>query len=161
MKYFKYLKYLLKHIWYVRIACWRHGLFWQGLVHDASKFRLDEFLAYANFFYGKKPFKRDTTGFYSPAIVEDKKFLMAWFLHQKRNPHHWQYWVMPHDDGSPLAMPMPHRYRLEMLCDWWGASMAQGFKGKCRTWYLVNQDKMLLHPETRAWVDANVSDRFV
>jgi len=39
--------------------------------------------------------------------------------------------------------------------------MAQGYGGKCKTWYLSNKEKMQLHPETRAWVEENVSDNFL
>ena len=56
---------------------------------------------------------------------------------------------------------MPHRYRLEMLCDWYGASMAHGYSGKSATWYRANLHKMQLNTETREWVEANVSDDFL
>jgi len=161
MKYLKYLRYLLIHIWYVRKACWKKGLYWQGLIHDLSKFRPDEFIPYADFFYGEKPFKRNVIGFYNPNITENPAFQYAWLLHQKRNKHHWQFWVLPNDDGTLVVLPMPHKYRLEMLCDWWGASMALGYKGWCRTWYEKNKNNMQLHPETRAWVEENVSDFFI
>jgi len=52
MKYLKYLKYILKHKWYVMIECFKNGLIWRGLMHDLSKFLPSEFIPYANFFYG-------------------------------------------------------------------------------------------------------------
>lgn len=156
MKYLKYLRYLLRHIWFVRKACWANGLFWQGLVHDLSKFRPDEFVPYANFFY--TPPKRNKTGYYKPTDTGDKKFDFAWLLHQKRNRHHWQFWLLPEDEGGIKILEMPEKYAKEMLCDWWGASMALGYEGKCRTWYSKNRDKMQLHPNTRAYVDKYVSD---
>lgn len=158
-KYFKYVKYLVRHIWYVRKACWAKGLYWQGLTHDLSKWRPSEFLPYANFFY-KKP-KRNKTGYYKPTDTGDEAFDFAWLLHQKRNKHHWQFWVLPEDDGGVKILEMPYKYRLEMLCDWWGASMALGYQGKSKTWYEANKNNMQLHPKTRKWVEENVSDDFL
>ncbi len=159
--YFKYLKSLLRHIRFVRRACWAKGLYWQGLVHDLSKFRPSEFLPYANFFYGPKPFVRPSAGYYKPTDIGDGAFDFAWLLHQKRNKHHWQFWVLPEDSGGVKLLEMPHKYRLEMLCDWWGASMAYGNGGKCKTWYEANKTKMQLAPFTKKWVEENISDSFI
>jgi len=136
-------------------------LYWQGLVHDLSKWRLSEFLPYAQFFYGQKPPERNSTGYYKPNDTGNDAFDFAWLLHQKRNRHHWQFWVLPLDDGGVKILPMPDRYRLEMLCDWWGASMAQGYQGKSATWYSANREKMQLHPDTREWIEANISNNFL
>jgi len=38
MRYLKYLKYLLRHKWFVMLECFKEGLFWLGLTHDLSKF---------------------------------------------------------------------------------------------------------------------------
>lgn len=160
MKYVSYTKYLLRHIWYVRKACWSKGLYWQGLKHDWSKWLPSEFFPYANFFYGKVE-RRDSTGYYKPTDTGDTSFENAWFHHIRLNKHHWQYWSYAGDNGELILKPMPHKYRLEMLCDWWGASTAQGYKGKCKTWYEDNKNKMQLHPETRKWVEENVSDEFL
>ena len=157
--YLRYSKYLIRHIWFVRKACWSKGLFLQGIFHDLSKWRPDEFIPYANFFYGEKSSPRDSkTGYYKPQDTGDLAFEMAWMNHIHRNPHHWQHWVLLNDDGTMTHLPMPRRYALEMLCDWWGASMAQGYNGRCRTWYDANKYKIQLHPRTREWVEKNVSD---
>ena len=157
-RYLSYVGYLLRHTSEVRRACWKSGLFWQGIVHDLSKWRLDEAVPYAKFFYekdGSKRQRRDTTGYYKPTDTGDAAFDFAWLLHQKRNKHHWQYWICPQDDGGFKTFPMPRKYVLEMLCDWYGASMAQGYGGDLTAWYAKNRDKMMMHSETRALVDAN------
>lgn len=162
-KYLLYLRYLLRHIHYVRKACWSKGLYWQGLVHDLSKFRPSEIIPYANFFYGKessKP-KRNSTGYYKPTDTGNQAFDFAWLLHQKRNPHHWQFWILPEDEGGVKVLEMPLKYAQEMLCDWWGASMAQGYGGECKNWYEANKGKMQLHPDTRKWIEENVSNHYV
>lgn len=159
IQYWKYTKYLVRHIWYVRKACWHNGLYWQGLIHDLSKWLPSEFIPYANFFYGKdaKP-RRDKTGYYKPTSTGDDAFDFAWLLHQKRNKHHWQFWVLPEDDGGVKVLLMPIKYAKEMMCDWWGASMSTGHEGKNADWYAVNKDKMQLHPETRKFIENNIQN---
>ncbi len=162
MKHLDYLIYLIKHKYYVAIACWKHGLYWQGLVHDMSKMLPSEWFPYVEFFFSKNSkVNRDKTGYYKPTDTGDKAFDFAWLLHQKRNRHHWQFWILPEDGGGIKLLEMPHKYRLEMLCDWWGASMAQGHRGKSATWYKVNKDKMQLAPKTKKWVEENISDNFL
>ena len=99
-KYFKYFWYIIRHKWFVMLACFDMGLYWQGIVHDLSKLLPSEFFPYANFFYGKKKEVRDSTGYYKPTDTGDKAMDFAWLLHQKRNKHHWQWWVLPEDNGE-------------------------------------------------------------
>ena len=146
-RYLAYARYLIRHIRYVRKACWKKHLYWQGLVHDASKWRPSEFLPYARTFY-------DADG--KNRYEESDAFDAAWNLHQKRNPHHWQYWVCPQDDGGFKTLKMPDKFCREMVCDWWGASMAQGNGGRVWEWYEKNKGHMLLHPHTRTLVENHV-----
>ena len=80
---FKHLKTVHTHRKYVRKACWKMGLFWQGLLHDLSKYSITE-LKICNYYTGtKSPHQvcREMIG-YSP----------SWIHHYRRNPHHYQYW---------------------------------------------------------------------
>lgn len=88
----------------------------------------------------------------------DVDFDRAWLYHQKLNPHHWQYWVLIKDRGGSQAMRMPEKYVKEMICDWWGAGMALGKKGKTKDWYEDNKEQMILHPETREYVEKAVQN---
>jgi hypothetical protein len=161
MKYLKYLNYLLRHKWYVGIECWKRGLYLYAFTHDLSKFSLDELVPYTNYFYGKGnniTRGRNKTGYYKPTDTGDKAFDFAWLLHQKRNKHHWQWWILPEDDGGFKVLEMPVKYRTEMLCDWIGAGKAQGhFSPKTdllletRNWWRANNHKMTLHPKTRIY----------
>lgn len=150
----RYLRYVLRHKWFVFRAGRQLGTpLYQLLIHDWSKFTPSEWTPYVETFYGDKPSPRDASGAYDPTNVSTA-FDYAWLSHQHRNPHHWQYWVLPKDDGSEKILAMPHRYRLEMLADWKGAGRAiHGENADARAWYLANRDKMRLHPETRAWVE--------
>lgn len=170
----KYLKYLTRHRWFVMLACFREGLYWQGLIHDWSKFLPGEFFPYAWYFYGAKlpsvyEFHGDgrnhilDSGMYRERVKAD--FDEAWLRHQNRNPHHWQFWVLMEDSGKVAALAMPHKYRLEMLCDWQGAGRAIHGRynsadpySETREWYAKNADKMILHDNTRAWVQQQLKD---
>ena len=158
--YWKYLKYLLRHKWFVMIECFKVGLVWRGLKHDLSKFRPCEFIPYAKFFYGDHSPKRDSTGYYKPTDTGDKAFDFAWLLHQKINDHHWQWWVLPEDDGGTKLLEMSENAMLEMVCDWVGAGKAQGFQSlsddiykETRIWYNKNKSKIQLNPNTRSAIE--------
>jgi hypothetical protein len=142
------------------IACFKVGLYWQGLMHDLSKFRPSEFFPYANYFYGKPNSYFEAVskyGCYEAApwgslkedIIQDR-FDFAWLLHQKRNPHHWQYWILIQDEDGNKILEMPKKYLQEMICDWSGAGKAQGKyqPNELQDWYNSHKDKMQLNPIT-------------
>ncbi|MBI2934662.1 MAG: hypothetical protein HYY29_03725 [Chloroflexi bacterium] len=145
-KHIRYAKYVLRHKWYVFIACCRLGIPWQGITHDLSKFRPSEWGPYAEYFYGKH---RIT----APCVTE-AFFDEAWLFHQHRNPHHWQYWLLREDSSPDIKiMHMPDKYRREMLADWRGAGRAITGKDDTLTWYTKNKDRMTLHYTTREWIE--------
>ena len=153
MKFFEYMSYLLRHKYYVFIECVKLGIPWLGVIHDWSKFLPGEFIPYMNYFYGHETKQiRDETGYYKPTDTGDYSFDFAWLLHQKRNKHHWQWWILPEDDGGFKVLEMEERYRFEMLADWRGAGMAQG-KQDTLAWYSKNKGKMMLGKEARQWVE--------
>lgn len=51
------------------------------------------------------------------------------------------------------CLPMPDRYRKEMLADWIGAGRAYDGAKPVLEWYLEHRDDMLLHPKTKAWIE--------
>lgn len=154
MKYIKYFCYVLRHKWFVFWVCLRFRLVWLGIIHDWSKLLPDEFIPYARHFYGKSGIKegRDESGYYKPTDTGDLDFDFAWLLHQKRNKHHWQWWVLPEEGNGSKILEIPHPYRLEMVCDWTGAGKAQGTKGS-QFWYERNKHKLQLHEATRVFVE--------
>ena len=130
------------------------GIIWQGIIHDLSKLLPSEFIPYANYFCGdNNDIIRDKTGYYKPYDTGNKDFDFAWLLHQKRNKHHWQWWILPEDEGGIKILDMPLEYRKEMLCDWRGAGKAQGYGDNTNEWYEMNKNKMLLNPDTRKWIE--------
>lgn len=160
MKHARYLSYIVRHKWFVFLACIRRGLIWQGIIHDWSKFLPSEWLPYSEFFYGVKYDAEERAraarlGFFlKPEWKTREEFNAAWLKHQHRSPHHWQHWVLRNDDGTTVALEMPRRYLLEMLSDWEGAGRAiTGKSGGTPLWYAKNREKMILHDSTRAYVD--------
>jgi hypothetical protein len=111
--YWKHFKVIMKHKWYVAKECFKHGLYWQGIVHDLSKFSIAEFSESARYFQGNG----------SP-IVKSRKvngYSIAWLHHKAHNKHHWDYWV-DFAHGQPIPTAIPEKYLKEMACDILGAS---------------------------------------
>ena len=155
VRYDKYLRYVLRHKWYVFLECYKLGISWRGIVHDLSKFRPSEFVPYARHFYSPEYVVPE--GHYDKAKdVADAAFDMAWLKHQHRNPHHWQSWLLIQDEGGVVAFDMFDAYRREMLADWHGAGIAQGYGNNTEEWYRKTRHNMTLHLETREWVETQI-----
>lgn len=152
IKHVKYLTYVLRHKWYVLLECCRAGVPLSGILHDIDKFYPDEWFPYVEQFYGSGRQKRDATGAYDPNAAAALAFRVAWLKHWHRNPHHWEHWLSYGRSGV-AALPMPDRYRREMLADWRGASRAQGKGRDVLGFYQKNGPTMLLHDSTRLWVE--------
>lgn len=118
----------------------RSGLF----NHDQSKWEKMEYDAYDAYFYGGKKTKE----------VNDN-FNYAWLHHIHNNPHHWQYWVLINDDpeNGTVALDIPYRYMIEMICDWWSFSWSKGNLYEIFYWYSKHKDRMILSKNTREFVE--------
>src|SRR6185369_1414267 len=115
-RHWQYFLYLCRHKFYVLSGCRMVGAsWWRAFIHDWSKFKPSEWIPYAKCFYAPDGTKR---------YREDLYFNMAWNAHQKKNKHHWQYWLLTYDRGETIALPMPEKYILEMAGDWLGAGRA-------------------------------------
>lgn len=74
--------------------------------HDLSKYGEEEFLPYAEHFYGKMK-----------GVKDDPAFEKAWKHHYENNSHHPEHWK---------GEEMPFEYIIEMICDWWAFSWKCG-----------------------------------
>ena len=151
MKHLRYLRYVIRHKWFVFAECCKLDIPWRGILHDLSKFGPPEWFPYAEFFYGEYCWQRGSE--LRPPKHIDDAFDLAWLHHLHYNPHHWQYWIRHGDDGGIRVFPMPLMYASEMVADWRGAGRAQG-KPDTAAWYLENKDKMTLHENTRRYVES-------
>ena len=147
-RYFRYLRYLVRHKYFVFIA----GLttktpIWRLLIHDWTKLTPQEFKPYVNFFYPSlKMMETDTTASRKSA------FRSAFLHHIHNNLHHFNYWVAVSDDGKTRAQEMPEIYIREMVADWFGAGKGISGKWDADQWYLAHKT-MLLAPKTRRRVE--------
>ena len=149
MNFFKHLFKVLTHKYYVMIYCFKAGLYFQGIVHDLSKFSPTEFFESVKYYQGTR----------SPinACKEDKGYSNAWLHHKGRNKHHHEYWQDDFDKGV-THLEMPFKYALEMVCDFLGANHA--YCGKDFSFLTLldwweNRKKVLtsMNPITLAFVD--------
>lgn len=154
-KYFLYLKYLLKHKYYVFVAGLKLGVNpFRLLWHDYSKFYPDEWFPYVNYFYGYADSKQDSLTFWN----KERAFDRAWLLHQHRSPHHYQFWILREDSGATKVLEMPTKYVKEMLADWLGAGKAITGRWEVATWYEKNKANIILAPKTRQLVEKLLSE---
>lgn len=119
--------------------------------HDRSKDNVDEYVAYDNYFYGENK---------TEEVVNE--FNLAWLRHIHRNPHHWQFWILHHDEPGEgmTVLDMPYAYILEMIADWWAFSWKKYNESKnfgdlyeIFVWYNKHKDYMKLSDKTRKTVD--------
>lgn len=171
-KHWLYLKYVVRHKYFV----FREGLrldvpIIQLIAHDWTKFLPREWFPYADTFYGG-PYRTHEEIFSEPTLVVSGVFIRpdynekskeavkdafdrAWLAHQHASPHHHQHWVLRQDSGAVKVLEMPEHFAREMVADWIGAGLAMGKgRGDAKEWYIRNQDCMLLHSATRAYVEA-------
>lgn len=147
MKTLKHFRTITEHKWLVLKHCFRIGLYWQGLMHDMSKYTPVEFIPGCRYYQGYR----------SPnnAEREEKGYSSAWLHHKGRNKHHYEYWIdYSLTEKGMAGMKMPNRYVAEMMMDRIAASKI--YKGKeydqhqPLLYYEQGKDSYMIHEETRA-----------
>lgn len=147
-KAWKHFKLITHHKFRVGVNCFRVGLYWQGLVHDLSKYSPTEFINSVKYYNGHR----------SPIEVEREQngYSLAWLHHKGRNKHHHEYWI-DHVDQGGIPIKIPFKYALEMVCDSVAAGQVYTGKGWEKTQpYNYWQDKRKfarMHKETLAFFD--------
>lgn len=155
MNHLRYLRYLIRHKWFVFVAGLKTGApLWRLLIHDWSKFTRAEWGPYVRRFYG--------------GGGNDEEFRKAWLHHIEANDHHWENWCPterlrlylgrhPRVNFGRYAHEMPEPAIREMVADWMGAGRAITGRWCVHHWYERNKDEMILHPETREMVERVLS----
>jgi len=143
--YFKHFKIITKHKIVVGFYCSKMGLYWQGFLHDLSKYSFREFFTSAKYFQGA-----------SSPIDSEKKALgysYAWQNHHNKNPHHWEYWT-DFKNGQVYGVKVPFNYVLEMVADYIGAGKIYGGKNWNQhaplEYYYKTKESRVYHQETDA-----------
>ena len=143
----QHFKTITYHKYLVAKGCFRVGLYWQGILHDMSKYSPAEFWVGAKYYQGTR----------SPnnAEREDKGYSGAWLHHKGRNKHHYEYWIdysLSSEAGCMIPVPMPDRYLAEMIMDRIAASKV--YRGADYTdadplnYLLKGKAKIPIHPQT-------------
>ena len=111
------------------------------IYHDESKFTIDEYEAYEDFFYGSAV----------PEPEIRRAFDKAWLHHIHNNPHHWQYWVLINDDPEEgiKCLEIPGEYIIEMICDWWSFSWKANNLKLIFDWYNNHKDYMKINEKSK------------
>ncbi len=148
MKPWSHWKTITYHKYLVMKGCFAVGLYWQGLLHDMSKYMPSEFWIGAKYYQGDR----------SPnnAEREDKGYSAAWLHHKGRNKHHFEYWIDYSGrkvDEVMMPAKMPNRYIVEMFMDRVAASKVYN-KEKYTDWdayryYKSGNTAQFLHPYTQ------------
>ena len=112
MKAWEHFRTITYHKFLVMKGCFKVGLYYQGVMHDLSKYMPSEFLIGAKYFQGNR----------SPnnAEREDIGYSSAWLHHKGRNRHHFEYWIdysAVEIKGGMAPAPMPVKYVVEMFMD--------------------------------------------
>ena len=110
MKVWKHFKTITHHRLLVCIGCFKVGLFWQGFMHDMSKYSPTEFKVGLKYYQGTR----------SPNNAEREAigYSSAWLHHKGRNKHHSEYWIdLNLKTGEHESVEMPDKYIVEMFCD--------------------------------------------
>lgn len=159
---FEYLKYVLKHKWYVFKYGKKFNLSTKRrLLHDLSRFSPAEWFPYVSNFYnddGTKKQIRDSSGYYDPK-TKSEEFQKSWLHHAHNNKHHWQYWVLvDYDENKILDMPL--EYIKEMITDWCSAGKVQHNQDNPKGFYILNKDKMIFSNLTRLHVENHLNYYF-
>lgn len=146
MKAWQHFKTITHHRWLVRKGCFQVGLYWQGLVHDLSKYSPTEFWVGARLWTGQR----------SPNNAErdEKGYSESWMHHKGRNKHHYEYWTdLSLATKCYESVPMPRKYLAEMIMD--RIAACKVYQGDAYTpssplnYLMASRERMLMCPQLR------------
>ena len=151
MKAIRHFCTITRHKLLVMKECFRVGLYWQGLLHDLSKYSWTEFSVGCRYYQGNR----------SPnnAEREEKGLSKAWLHHKGRNKHHYEYWIDYGLNGEKdmTGMKMPVRYVVEMFLDRIAACRIYTGKAYKKTdpleYCMAGKGHYLMHKETEVLLE--------
>lgn len=145
-----HFKTITEHKVQVMKLCFEVGLYYQGVMHDMSKYTPTEFLAGCRYYQNGKRSpnngEREAIGYSS-----------AWMHHKGRNRHHFEFWLdytAKPIEGKPPMVPvqMPRRYVAEMLMDRIAASKTYLKENYTRheplNYFQRGRARTIMHPQT-------------
>ena len=146
--FFAHLHKVRTHRKWARHYCFKVGLYWQGLVHDLSKYSPTEFWESVEYYQGNR----------SPidTCKENKGYSLAWLHHKRKNKSHREYWTDCYDQGT-ASIAMPYKYAVEMLCDFLAAGRAYNglaftYEDEFNWWKNQLNKNICIHPHTAKFI---------
>ena len=143
--FFKHLHTVNKHRFCVFVHACKVGIFFQGLVHDLSKYHPTEFFVGVKYYQGTR----------SPndAEREEKGMSTSWIHHKGRNKHHFEYCNdLDMKDHMYKSVKMPIKYVKEMFCDRIAACkiyLGKSYNDSSALNYFISKKaKDLMYPDT-------------
>ncbi len=153
-----YIFYLLRHKFWVMYYCFKHGLFWRGIVHDWDKLLLPSMLYVYAKYYPQIRKIRDTSGNYDPCSAPED-YQKAILEHFNRSRHHWQHWILA-NGVSYKALDMTETDVREMICDWAAAGRTRmrkkWTKDQVRAFFNNTRDKMVFSERSIKLIEKNL-----
>lgn len=158
MKFAKFIWWMLEHkflvFWHMMIIGRDYpelypALIWQGFWHDMDKFAPIQLYWLSRFYHDKTASMR---------VVNHAHICK--YNHRHTHPHHWEFWLREAHHGRIKPRPMPLRFRIEMLADWYAYSCMARRKmifwpKNVRVGFSTLHGNMFMHPNTMKWfVDA-------
>ena len=112
MHFIGHFKTITRHKILVAKGCFKLGLYYQGIMHDMSKYSPTEFLVGVKYYQGTE----------SPNNAErmEEGISMSWLHHKGRNKHHFEYWIdysIDKDHPGLVGMKIPKKYMAERFVD--------------------------------------------
>lgn len=141
---FRHLHTINRHKWLVMEMCFRCGMYKQGLLHDLSKYSLEELIPSIRYYQGyRSPYGKEK---------ELKGYSEGWLHHKGRNKHHWEYWVdRTHGATKLVCIEMPLNYLLESVLDRIAASKVYNGKnyndGKAYEFFVNSKEFNVMNQE--------------
>lgn len=150
--YFKQIKSVLVHKWYVFLAGLQVGVpLWRLIIHDLSKFSPTELMGYSRYHFG--------------GDKRVKVWSKAWLHHLHHNDHHHEHWILSWNGNKSFydghgesianyvtALRMSEACVREMVADMMGASKQRTGTWDITAWLNEHGPDMNLHPETVYWL---------
>lgn len=151
-RFFGHIGTVIKHKKNVRRACFKMGLYMQGIFHDMSKFSPTEFIPSVKYY----------SGTFSPNATDRvlTGVSTSWLHHKGRNRHHYEYWTdyTPSNEPYIVGCRMPLKYVAEMVADRYAACVAYNGKnydkGDAWKYYSRNASHLIIDPDSRAVLEA-------
>ena len=142
--YYKLIKRILTHKFWVAYYCFQIGLYWQGIIHDWSKFSWTEFSRSVKYW--------DDNISSLANEVKINGYSETFLHHRGRNPHHYEYWIHSLDDGG-IPAEMPRKYVLELICDYLAACKTYGGNPRNEIdWWNKCSTSLKIHENTKSYI---------